>query len=83
MTTDNTLYRINYSGDFKLNRYTEMLIENGQLVPVVLDPVTQWCFSHNDEVFQSIDSNELICSRHLRSPCDIDDAAVVRIGGET
>ena len=26
------LYRINYTGDSKLNRYTEMLIENGQLV---------------------------------------------------
>ncbi len=29
-----TLYRIEYKGDIKLNRYTEMLIENGQLVPV-------------------------------------------------
>ncbi len=29
-----TLYRINYTGDSKLNRYTEMLIENGQLVEV-------------------------------------------------
>lgn len=29
-----TLYRINYTGDFKLNRYTEMLIDNGQLIEV-------------------------------------------------
>jgi len=76
----NDLYRINYSGDFKLNRYTEMLIENGQLVPVVLDPVTQWCFAHDNNVYLNLDNGLLTCSRYLRSPCDIWDAAVIRIG---
>ncbi len=29
-----TLYRINFVGDFKLNQYTRILIENGQLEAV-------------------------------------------------
>jgi len=54
------------------------------LVPVVeLDPVTQWCFAHQDEVFTDIETGELVCARSRRGPCDIDDAAVIRIGEET
>jgi len=52
-------------------------------VPVELDPVTRWCFAHQEEVFTEIGTDKLICAKHLRSPCDIDDAAVIRIGEET
>jgi len=52
------------------------------LVPVVLDPVTQWCFAHQDEVFTHLDGSE-VCARYMRSPCDVADAAVIRIGDET
>jgi len=52
-------------------------------VPVVLDPVTRWCFAHQEEVFTEVGTDKLICAQHLRSPCDIDDAAVIRIEGET
>jgi len=31
-----TIYRIVHTNDFKLDRYTEMLIDNRQLVPVEL-----------------------------------------------
>ena len=32
--TSDTLYRIKYSGDIKLNTYAEMLIDHKMLVPV-------------------------------------------------
>jgi len=51
----------------------------GVLVPVELEPSTQWCFSHGKAVFKAV-SGKMICDEYLRSPCDIDDAAVVRIG---
>jgi len=53
-----------------------------KFVSVVLDPVTRWCFAHGDEVFTEVGTDKPICARHLRSPCDIDDAAVIRIGEE-
>jgi len=51
-------------------------------IPVVLDPVTQWCFAHGNEVFTHLDGSQ-VCARYMRSPCDVADAAVIRIGEET
>ncbi len=57
----------------------QIMLRDGGLVPVDLDPVTQWCFAHQEEVFTEIGTANLICARHLRSPCDIAEAAVVRM----
>ncbi len=50
--------------------------------PIDLDPVTHWCFNHQEGVFIEVGTANLICSRHLRSPCDVAEAAVVRMENE-
>ncbi len=49
--------------------------------PIDLDPVTRWCFAHSNEVFTHLDGSQ-VCSRYMRSPCDVAEAAVVRMESE-
>ncbi len=47
------------------------------IVPVVLEPSLKWCFRHNMQAYDGI------CSfRGTYGPCDVGDAAVVRIDKE-
>ncbi len=84
------LYRINdkQRGDQLTSRYVEErrwldnLKQSGVLALVDLDPVTQWCFSHQEAAWMELGTKDLICSRHLRKPCDVAEAAVVRMESE-
>ncbi len=79
------LYRIDLTGSFDIganDSWEELFQEakdEGLLVPVDLDPVTQWCFAHQEDVFIEVGTANLICSKYRRSPCDIAEAAVVRM----
>jgi len=70
-----------------MNLYREATMEDKRyrslrVVSVVLDPELKWCFTHQDEVFPEVGTDKMICAQHLRSPCDVDDAAVIRIGDD-
>ncbi len=49
--------------------------------PVVFDPELLWCFAHGNEVFTHLDGSQ-VCARYMRSPCDVAEAAVVRMENE-
>jgi len=83
-----TLYRIDREAQGEslhpvIDMQIDLWIAAEILIPVVLDPTIGWCFAHDNSVFLDLDISELICARHLRGPCDIADAAVIRIGDET